>query len=67
MDADNENLYVLSHRNEVHELDANSLASKRQITVGYDARSLALVKSAGEVWVGDKTGKIHVLALESLE
>ena len=67
MDADNESVWVLTHRKEIHELDANTLASKRNITVAYDARSLALVKVAGEVWVGDKTGKIHALALESLE
>ena len=67
MDADNESVWVLTHRKEIHELDANTLASKRNVTVGYDARSLALAKVAGEVWVGDKTGKIHCLALESLE
>lgn len=67
MDADNESLWILTHRKEIHELDANTLASKRQVTVAYDARCLALAKVSGEVWVGDKAGKIHALALESLE
>ena len=35
--------------------------------IAYDGVSLTLVKAAGEIWVGDKKGKVHVLALESLE
>ena len=59
-------IYAVSHRKEVHNLDGE-LAAKRSITLEYDGRCLAFVKSTGELWVGSKTGKIHVYSTESLE
>ena len=53
----NDNLYVLSHRKEIHEVCANTLTVKRAVPVDYVALSLVFVKFTGEVWVGDKTGK----------
>lgn len=60
-------MYVLSHRKEIHELCANTLTVKRAVPIAYDGLSLGFVKATGEVWVGDKTGKMHVLAADSLE
>lgn len=62
----NENLYVLSHRKEIHEVCANTLTVKRAVPIGYDGRCLVFVKTTGEVWVGDKAGTVHVLAADSL-
>ena len=63
----NDNLYVLTHRKEIHEVCANTLTVKRAVPITYDGRCIAFVQATGEVWVGDKTGKIHVLAADSLE
>jgi len=63
----NENLYVLSHRKEIHEVCANTMTVKRAVPIGYDGRCLTYVKSTDEVWVGDKKGFVHVLAAASLE
>ena len=63
----NENLYVLSHRKEIHEVCANTLTVKRAVPIGYDGKCITYVKTTDEVWVGDKTGKVHILAAASLE
>lgn len=63
----NDNLYVLSHRKEIHELCANTLAVKRVVPLAYDGRCIVFVKFTAEVWVGDKAGKMHVLGAENLE
>lgn len=67
MGASNDNLYVLSHRKEIHEVCANTLTVKRAVPITYDGRCLCYIKATGEVWVGDKTGTVHVLNAESLE
>ena len=64
---DNDTIWVVTPRNTVHEIDANSLTEKRKIDIPYDGCSITAVKNAAEVWVGDKKGKIHVYSLESLE
>jgi outer membrane protein assembly factor BamB len=64
---DSDTLWVLSQRNTIIEVDANTLSVKRTVPIAFDGISLTLVKAAGEVWVGDKKGKIHVLALDSLQ
>ena len=63
----NDNLYVLSHRKEIHELCANTLTVKRVVPLAYDGRCIIFVKFTSEVWVGDKAGKVHVFGAESLE
>ena len=63
----NENLYVLSHRKEIHEVCANTLTVKRAVPITYDGKCLTYVKTMDEVWVGDKAGNMHILAAASLE
>ena len=67
MSITNETLWVLSNRKEIHELDATSLETKRTASLGYDGTCLAFVQIANEIWVGDKKGVIHALAVDSLE
>ena len=63
---DNDTLWVISQRKEIIEVDANTLSVKRTVPIAFDGISVTLVKAAGEVWIGDKKGKVHVFALESL-
>jgi len=63
----NETLYALTHRKEIHELDANSLEVRRSHTVSYNATCMTFVAGTGELWVGDSTGKIFVLDASSFD
>lgn len=67
MSATSETLFVLSHRKEVYELDANSLEVRRNQTMAFNASSLTFVSGTSELWVGDAAGKIHVLSGDSWE
>ena len=68
VNAEGNSLYVLTHRKEVHHLStAEGMPVNRKIDLGYIGLSIAYVKSTNELWVGSKTGKIHVYAEESLE
>lgn len=67
MSLDSDSIWVVTPRNTVHEIDANTLTERRKIDIPYDGFSITLVKNAAEVWVGDKKGKIHAYSLESLE
>ena len=63
----NENIYVLTHRKEIHEICANTLTVKRAVPLTYDGKCLTYIKTTDEVWVGDKAGNMHILAAPSLE
>lgn len=68
VNAEGNSLYVLTHRKEVHHLStAEGMPVNRKIDLGYIGLSIAYVKSTNEIWVGSKTGNIHVYAEESLE
>jgi hypothetical protein len=57
--ADDQYLYVLNHSSEVSILNASDLSTKLSKKLGYEATSLTVCGSS--IWIGDKTGKIHVL------
>ena len=62
-----ESLFAVTNRKDLIELDATTLEEKRRQTLAYDPFCVALVKSQGELWLGDKNGKMHILAADSLE
>ena len=62
-----ESVFAVTNRKDLIELDATTLEEKRRQTLAYDPFCIALVKTQGELWIGDKKGKMHILAADSLE
>ena len=62
-----DSVWVLASNKEIHELDATSLEIKRSTTVAFEATCCTHVPGTAELWVGNKSGKVHVLSADSLE